>query len=162
MLSDTVTVNIRNYTSPYNIIDSKTLILSSTGQFSYGTVNTPVINNTLYYIQIRHRNSLETWNKGSVFTSSNQIFDFTTVNTQAFGNNMTQVNTSPVKFAVYSGDVNQDGFIDLNDISLVFNAAGIFLTGYELPDVTGDNIVDLNDITITYNNSSAFVSVIKP
>jgi len=162
MLSDTVTVNIRNYTSPYNIIDSKTLILSSTGQFSYGTVNTPVINNTLYYIQISHRNSLETWNKGSVFTSSNQIFDFTTVNTQAFGNNMTQVNTSPVKFAVYSGDVNQNGTIDLNDILSVFNAAGSFSSGYVLNDLNGDSIVDLNDLLITYNNSAAFVAVIKP
>ncbi|MBK8553962.1 MAG: hypothetical protein IPL53_24120 [Ignavibacteria bacterium] len=162
MISDTVTVNIRNYTSPFNIIDSKTLLLSTSGQFNYGTVGVPVINNTLYYLQVRQRNSLETWNKGSVFTSSNQSYDFTPANTQAYGNNMIQVNTSPVKFAVYSGDVNQDGAIDLDDVIQINNDANAFATGYIVTDLNGNNVSDLDDLLVAYNNSAAFVAVMKP
>ena len=162
MISDTVMVNIRNYTSPYSIIDSRKYVVSPAGHINYQTSNASVLNNTLYYIQLSHRNSLETWNNGSVFTLSNQTFDFTTSASQAYGNNIIQVDASPARFADYSGDVNQDGIIDLNDITIVFNDASNFLTGYQVSDVNGDNIVDLIDLTITFNNSNLFVGVIKP
>ena len=75
---------------------------------------------------------------------------------------MINVDASPVKYAVYSGDVNNDGTIDLNDVLSVYNGASVFSTGYVVNDVNGDNIVDLNDILITYNNSAAFVAVARP
>ena len=64
---------------------------------------------------------------------------------QAFGNNMKQVDLSPVKFAIYSGDVNQDGVVDAADLSLIDNASFNFVTGYVTPDVNGDSIVDASD-----------------
>ena len=75
---------------------------------------------------------------------------------------MVNVDASPVSYAVYSGDVNQDGAIDLNDVLSVYNAASSFSSGYVVNDVNGDNIVDLNDILIAYNNSAGFVAVIRP
>ena len=39
-------------------------------------------------------------------------YNFKTAITQAFGNNMIQIDTSPVYFGIYSGDVNKDGTID--------------------------------------------------
>ncbi len=67
-----------------------------------------------------------------------------------------------MRFAVYSGDVNQDGAVDLADITEVYNSSVAFVTGYAVTDVNGDNTVDLSDITLTYNNSVNFVLVRKP
>jgi hypothetical protein len=75
---------------------------------------------------------------------------------------MKQVDNSPVRFAVYSGDVNQDGTVDLTDIVLCFNDANAFTSGYVNTDLNGDDFVDLTDITIAYNNSNSFVSKITP
>lgn len=62
----------------------------------------------------------------------------------------------------FSGDVNQDGFIDLTDVLNINNDANIFLSGYVVSDLTGNDLVDLTDVLMAYNNSVGFVSVIKP
>jgi len=66
------------------------------------------------------------------------------------------------RFAIYNGDVNQDGTIDLNDVIQTYNSAGSFETGFIVTDINGDSIADLNDIVIIYNNSTVFVAVMKP
>ncbi|MBK8553682.1 MAG: hypothetical protein IPL53_22575 [Ignavibacteria bacterium] len=75
---------------------------------------------------------------------------------------MIQIDASPVRYGIYSGDINQDLFIDLTDIDAVYNDAGNFVTGYVVTDVNGDDLVDLTDITLTYNNSLKFVISISP
>jgi hypothetical protein len=89
-------------------------------------------------------------------------YDFTTSAVMAFRNNLKQVDSLPVRFALFNGDVNQDGTIDLNDVIQTFNAASSFAAGYVVTDINRDFIVDLNDILFEYNNSAAFVSVIRP
>ncbi|MEO8211524.1 MAG: dockerin type I domain-containing protein, partial [bacterium] len=73
-----------------------------------------------------------------------------------------QVDNSPVKFAIYSGDVNQDGVIDGSDAAIIDNDAYNFITGYVESDVNGDGIVDGSDAIIVDNNIRRFVSVIRP
>ncbi|MEO6695902.1 MAG: hypothetical protein ABIO41_11950, partial [Ignavibacteria bacterium] len=81
----------------------------------------------------------------------------------AFGNNMKQVDNLPVvRFGIFSGDVNQDGSVDVTDIINIFNDANNFVSGYVSTDVTGDDFVDAADLIITYNNSINFVSVVRP
>ncbi len=161
MVSDTVTVYLRNVTSPYEVLDFATGAVDSSGQGTFLFSN--AVSGADYYLQLEHRNSLETWsNTPQQFTASALSYDFTTANSQAYGDNMIQVNVSPVKFAVYSGDVNQDGVIDLNDVLETYNAANSFTAGYVVTDINGDNIVDLNDVLIAYNNATGFVSVVKP
>jgi len=161
MVSDTARVYLRNIISPYAIVDSSNCYLSSSGTGTCAFTN--AVNGTNYYLDFRHRNSIETWSAaGQSFADFFGTFDFSNANSQAYGNNMVQVNTSPVKFAIYSGDVNQDGFVELSDVVLVYNDAGNFVTGYVNTDVNGDNLVDLSDVVITYNNASAFVSKITP
>ncbi len=70
---------------------------------------------------------------------------------------MVQVDAAPVRFAIYSGDVIQDGVINLNDIVLIFNNSANFVNGYVVTDVNGDNVTNLNDILIAFNNSNKFV-----
>ena len=118
-----------------------------------------------YYLQVKSRNGEETWSKtgGESYVSGSVLtYDFTPANTQAFGNNMKQVDAVPVRYVVYSGDVNQDALVDLNDLLLIYNAASSFSVGYIITDLTGDYLADLNDLIITYNNSTGFVNVVNP
>jgi hypothetical protein len=89
-------------------------------------------------------------------------YDFTSSTSQAFGNNMKQVDTSPLKFGIFSGDVNQDGSVDGLDLSIVDNDAFNFVSGYVNSDVNGDNVSDALDIGITDNNAFNFVGKITP
>jgi hypothetical protein len=161
-MRDTVTTFLRNSNTPFAIIDSaKGYIDSITfeGTFVFNNASSGA-----YYLVVRHRNCIETWSRipESLLRGSAQVYDFTNAAAKAYGNNMINVNTSPVRFGIFSGDVNQDGFVDLTDLTIVFNDANNFLAGYVNTDVTGNGYVDLTDLTITFNNSSNFVSVKKP
>lgn len=161
MVSDTAKVYLRNATSPYAIVDSTKSLLNSSGAGTF-TFSYPV-NGVNYYIVIKHRNSIETWSSaGNIFTSNTLTYNFSTANTQAYGNNMKSVDASPLRYAIYSGDINQDGFVNLTDVVAAYNGSSNFTTGYVPADVNGDNIVDLTDVVITYNNSSNFVSLVRP
>ena len=90
-------------------------------------------------------------------------YDFTTAANTAFGSNQIQVDASPsVRFAFWSGDVNQDGTVDLSDGSLIDNDAANFATGYLPTDVNGDGIVDVDDAVYADNNGYNFVGKITP
>lgn len=160
---DTVRAYLRNSSSPYSVVDSSKAVIDSvtlTGEFRF--------NNALngnYYIALKHRSFIQTWSKsgGEQYDPMTlESYNFTTSDAQAFGNNMTSLDASPVRFGVYNGDSNQDGIVDLSDITLIFNDAEIFQSGYLPTDLTGDDYVDLSDLTIAFNNAQAFVQVTTP
>jgi len=159
---DTVRVYLRNSTFPYAIVDSAKAFLNSTGNATLSYTN--VSNNIPYYIQVKHRNSMETWSKsgGEVFTTDALTYNFTTNSSQAYGSNQIQLNSSPIKYAIYSGDVNQDEIVDGSDMSIADNDAFNFLTGYLNTDVNGDNFVDATDLMLIDNNAFNFISVQRP
>lgn len=161
MVADTITVYLRNAFFPYAKKDSAKSLLNNSGIGAFIFFN--VSNSTNYFLQVKHRNSVETWSSTAIpFSGGTLAYDFTTSADKAFGSNQIQVDASPLKFAIYSGDVNQDGFVNLTDMVNISNGAASFLTGYVLTDINGDNIVNLADILIDYNNSTNFVSVKKP
>ncbi len=161
MVPDTVWTYLRNSSSPYTVIDSSKTVVNSSGQGVFNFAN--ALNGVNYYLDLRHRNSIETWsNTAQAFTSSQMTYNFTSANTQAFGNNLLQINATPQKYGIYNGDENQNGFVDLTDVVNVFNAAGSFTTGYVPSDMNGDNITDLADLILTNNNASAFVAKVIP
>lgn len=160
-VQDTVRVYLRNQSSPYAIVDSAKGYLSTTGTVSLSFEN--AVSGVPYWIQLMHRNSIETWSStAQTFATNSLSYSFSTAAVQAYGNNMVQVDSSPLRFAVYNGDENQNGSVDLVDITDTYNSASGFAAGYLSTDTDGNNIVDLNDITITYNNASAFVSKVIP
>lgn len=137
LVRDTARVYLRNSSSPYGIVDSGKVYLSTSGS---GTISfNNAVNGTVYYLQLKHRNSMETWSKspGQSFVSSALSYDFTSSAAQAFGNNMKQVDASPVEFAIYGGDINADGIVDVSDVSPVDNASLTSLSGYVITDLTG-------------------------
>jgi len=117
-----------------------------------------------YYIIAQHKNCIETWSNIPVNVNLDTvIFKFTTSVSQAYLDNMIQVDDAPIRFGLYSGDVNKNGFIDLDDLIPIYNDATNFLTGnYLITDLSGDGFVDLNDVTICYNNSTNFIRVRQP
>ena len=153
---DTVRTYLRNITTPYSAVDSARGVIDSVN-FMNGSVynNTPT---GRYYIAVKHFNSIETWSKsgGEQFTLAEiTIYDFTTANTQAYGNNL---KLKGGKYCMYSGDVVQDGFIDGSDFIVIENDAYFFRTGRFIPsDLNGDNFVDATDAQIGDNNRSIFV-----
>ncbi|MEO8666656.1 MAG: S8 family serine peptidase, partial [Ignavibacteria bacterium] len=158
LTGDTVNVYIRNNSSPFAIVDSARAKLNSAGIAALKFSN--VTNGINYYLEITHRNGLETWSKTpQSFTSNVMTYDFSTDSAKAFGNNLKH---SGSRWVIYEGDVNQNGVVELSDIILISNNATLFVTGYNITDVNGNNVTDLNDIILALNNSSNFVSVKKP
>ena len=158
MVSDTVKVYLHNSTTPFARVDSAKVNLNNSGNGVLTFANAP---SGSYYIDVRHRNALETWSKTpQAFTVGGTTnYDFTTAANKAFGDNLV---LKLGKFTNYSGDVNQDGTIDGSDLSLIDNDAFNFVTGYVRTDVNGDTSVDGTDASITENNAANFVSVARP
>ena len=159
-MKDTVVAYLRSITSPYSIVDSSKRKIDSvtfTGSFAFLNASSGT-----YYIALKHRNSIETWSMmGGLILSRGTVmsYNFTIAQTQAYGNNMI---LKANKYCVYSGDVDQDGVIDANDMSIVDNDAFMFASGYLSTDVNGDGIIDAGDISITDNNSYNFINTIHP
>lgn len=159
---DSVTVFLRNSFSPYLIIDSAkkpidTISCSAVFYFPEAQAGS-------YYIAAKHFNCIETWSKaGGELISNNGTaynYDFTSADSQAYGRNLKLKGT---RYCLFSGDVDQNGFIDLDDLLLISNDAGNFLSGnYLSADLTGNGIIDLEDLTICYNNQLNFISIIRP
>ncbi len=161
MVNDTIKVLLRNANSPYNVIDSSKSVLDSLGKSKIIFGN--LLSSQNFYIAVKHRNSIETWSSGTFnFSSGSVNYDFTSDSSKAFGSNQFKVDQSPVKFAIYNGDVNQNGIVDLVDVIQVYNDILSFVSGYVTTDVNGDNQTDLNDVLKTYNNSGRFVHAVTP
>ncbi|HMS65791.1 MAG TPA: SBBP repeat-containing protein [Ignavibacteria bacterium] len=163
MREDTVKVYLRLSSFPYSIIDSFKQKLSNTGYGEFFFTN--AIGGVNYYLTIKHRNSIETWSKDGnwiVFNQDTSSYNFITSASKAYGDNQKLVNSSPVRYAIISGDINQDGVLDAFDLSGIENDAGSSNSGYVLTDLTGDDFVDAADLSIIENNVTLGVFAVTP
>ncbi len=159
---DTMTAYLQSSSFPYSIVDSAKGIIDSTsfsGLFTFN--NAP---SGTYYIVMKHFQSIETWSKpgGEVLVNNGSIYnyDFTTSSSQAYGNNLKLKGS---KYCVYTGDLNQSGFVDATELSMIENDAANFLAGrFVITDLNGDEIVDASDYLIVDNNAYNFVGVVRP
>ncbi|MBK8381388.1 MAG: SBBP repeat-containing protein [Ignavibacteria bacterium] len=162
-MKDTVRAYLRKISSPFEVVDSAIAVLDSATLLMTCVFNNSASGN--YYIVLKQRNTIETWSKsgGETFVCGTEMnYDYTNSVTKAFGNNMKLVDTSPVRFAIYSGDVNQEGTIDASDLSETDNDAFSSVSGYVRTDVTGDYFVDAADVSIVDNNAFSSVSAVTP
>jgi hypothetical protein len=157
-IADQIQIELHSSVTPYTMEGSQfTADLSVNGN---AEIIIPAELNGSYYLVIKHRNSMETWSATPVsFASGNVSYDFSDMATKAYGNNL---NYKQGKYLIYTGDVNQDDTIDVNDILDIENAASIFLTGYYSTDVNGDGLIDSADEIITDNNASQSIELVKP
>ncbi|MBK7253027.1 MAG: FG-GAP repeat protein [Ignavibacteria bacterium] len=163
MVADTVTVFLRLGSSPFPIIDSAKAVVSAAGTGTFNFLN--AVNGQPYYVELKHRNSIETWS-GTAVNFSGNIMNYTFFYniSSAYGNNMKLIDEFPDidKYGIFSGDINQDGTIDASDVSETDNDAYSSASGYVRTDVTGDDFVDAGDVSIVDNNAFNSVSVVTP
>ncbi|MBL8006713.1 MAG: proprotein convertase P-domain-containing protein [Ignavibacteria bacterium] len=155
MIRDTMRFYLRNVEFPYGIYDSVKSYLTNSGFSQINFSN--VASGNGYYLQLKHRNSIETWNSEAVYydpLTFQSEYNFKSSNLKAYGGNELLVDLFPLSFAIISGDVDQDGIVDASDLSTVENDASISLSGYVKSDVTGDDYVDGSDISLVENNLS--------
>jgi subtilisin family serine protease/subtilisin-like proprotein convertase family protein len=155
---DTISVYLRKTVYPFTLIDSAVSIIDTLGAGDFNFAHSQ--NNVSYFIVLKHRSGLETWSaEGQTFISSLMNYDFTDNISKAYGDNLILKGS---KYCIYSGDVNYDGYIDLTDQNLIFNASNNFKQGYSIEDINGDYVVDLTDIAPVYNNSINFIRAVSP
>ena len=150
-LFDTVTINLHS-TINLSIVFTQKVILDINGN---GTVILPpsLFNNS-YYLDIRHRNSLQTWSSLPILITSVVNYDFTTAVSQAYGNNLSWIGNAA---CIFSGNFNQDEWIDLSDFPFWDDQSVNSPYGYYLLcDLTGDSIVDTLDLFFWAKNNNAF------
>jgi hypothetical protein len=110
---DTLNVELRNPTSPYAVKETVKVILQTNGLWRLNFISGA----GTYYIAVRVRNLMETWSKTPISIGANNMtLDFSTAATKAFRNNQLQVQSGI--WALYNGDINQNGTIENSDFSL--------------------------------------------
>lgn len=152
---DWIFVELRNATTPSVIEHTRTALLQADGDvvdidgispltfpFSVATAS-----GTSYHIAIQHRNHLRVRTASPVTITNNlNTFDFTANAT--FATPVKQVAVG--KYALYAGDLNQDGHINATDRSNSWNTRN--LTGYHQNDCSLNGSVDATDRSNTWNN----------
>lgn len=158
MIPDTMRVYLRNAASPYGIADSSLKMTDGSGNAVFEFAGAE---EGSYYIQLKHRNALETWSSAPVLFSrtSSAVFDFTQSQSSAFGGNMT---LKAGMWCIFSGDADNDGAIDASDLALIDNDALNFASGYLKTDIDGNGFIDATDYSVADNNASAYVSAVMP
>ncbi len=157
-------VYLASTVAPFNLIDS-VWVWPKVSENTFRAIEAfLVVPGSSHYLVTKHRNSIETWSANPVIFNADTIaYDFTTSASKAYGNNMSLVQTSPDRYAFYTGDINQDGAVDQTDLTLAYNDVIEFKTGNLLnSDLNGDEYVDMTDLNYVYNNSVRFVGVIRP
>jgi hypothetical protein len=149
MVPDTVSVELRNTSAPYALIDQTKILLNSNGLGTGKFYN--VVNGTPYYLVVKHRNAVETWSSTpQTFAANSMSYDFTTGQNKAYGNNLKLVGA---KWCIYGGDVNRDGFVEAIDLNLVYTGNVNGATGYTLNDLNGDMFTEIQDLNIVFTNN---------
>ncbi len=153
---DEVTLELRNPTT-------LALAATTTAMLQTDGIANCIFNSVIsgaYYLVVKHRNSIQTWSTNPVTITPTTSYDFTDAITKAFGSNMIQLETGV--FGFYSGDINQDGFIEGSDFPTLLNDSDNLSEGYFTTDLNGDGFVEGSDFPILLNNSDNLIESVHP
>ena len=117
-----------------------------------------------HYIEIKHRNSIETWSDSVDFSTDTVKYDFYNYISQfALDNGMLQDGTHAW---IWGGDVNQNGNLESADATMIYVAANsddpTVNNGYVICDIDGNGNIDSQDYGLAYNNANLGANVINP
>ncbi|MBL7905601.1 MAG: choice-of-anchor J domain-containing protein [Bacteroidales bacterium] len=156
--ADQITVELHDGSNYSSIVHTAIVLLSNTGSASVADI--PGTLNGDYYITIKHRNSITTVSADAVsFSNAIVSQSFATPADVLGGNLQLMVDNG---YAIFGGDVNQDGTVDTSDMTDVDNDATNYVAGYVPSDVDGNGGTDTSDMTIVDNNSTLYVGAVTP
>jgi hypothetical protein len=159
-IADSITVEIRDTTTGALIVSPVKAMLQTNG-----TIHAlfPALTGS-HYVVLKHRNAIETWSANPIVLDSTATYDFSVAANKAYGANMVNVaaaGTIPI-YAIWSGDLNQDGVIESSDYLQMENDILTILFGYQISDLTGDGIVESLDYLMMENNLLKVIFTSKP
>lgn len=109
-----------------------------------------------HYIIIRHRNHLSIMS-ATTHNLESGVYDFTTGLNKAYGAVEPMEIASDNATCMIAGDVNNDGIVNIDDLSLIEIDVNNFVEGYTYTNLNGDDFVDGTDMDIiTHNNLSGW------
>ncbi len=164
--TDSLTVNLWSPDSVSNINANPSFSLKGI-LHTNGTMGVYLPKSTIgsiYYIALKHRNSIETWSATPIKISESNYYNFTDSASKAYGDGI----NAPMKdmgngeYALYSGNTDQDRTIDINDMSNTENDAFNFAYGYNNTDSNGDGASDALDMQIIENNATLQIYTARP
>jgi hypothetical protein len=155
---DTITVELYDGATGATLAASVKGVILTDGTVSL-TLPGSVVGNS-YYIAVKHRNTIATWSASAVTMGATTSYDFTTAATQAYGDNMIEVATGV--YAMFTGDINQDEFVDPFDYPSFELDNFNFASGYLSTDLNGDGFVDPFDYPVFELNNFNFVMSAHP
>ena len=147
-VADTLRVKLYSTTAPY-FVEYQAIALLETDGLAIAEFPQPALQRS-YYIVLENRNHLETWSSTPfLFDTPDTTYDFTLTPTAAYGNNLLMLETGV--YGLYSGDVNQDDVIDINDMTFMGSRLGNFSPIYRAEDLDGDRVAESADYSYLEN-----------
>jgi hypothetical protein len=157
-ISDRITVRVHSGTDYSDVLQTAVVFLYTDGKSS----EIPLLDDISQevWISVRHRNHLETVyfetiDLGAELQEGLVVVDFTTaievngvMRDPSYGENQHQFGDG--RFGVYTGDVNQDGYINITDRSIFMPVVG--QTGYHVCDLDGNGYINITDRGLLFPN----------
>ncbi len=170
-IADIITISLHK-TADYSeykwgekVVFETTANLSQTGQavLEIPDVSNGYELNETYWLSVNHRNHLETVYQEPLdfgqpgpyfadFKRGNQTENPAVANNQAYKGSIQENDETVHLWAIYAGDLNGDGYINLTDRSLLLSKLFLGLRGYIPEDIDGDGIVSILDRTLLNKN----------
>lgn len=133
-IADRITVELHNQ-SDYSIVE---FTQTDVNLLQDGTAVAFLPETGVYYLTVKNRNHLETVSAVVIDMSTVSSYNFSSSVAQAYGSNQALLPNGLA--AMYSGDVNQDGVINVTDRQLVNTALIAGSTGYIDEDIDGNGV----------------------
>ena len=112
-------------------------------------------------IAVKGLNIIQTWSAAPVTIGSTAAsYDFTTSASQAYGDNVLEI--EPGVFAMYSGELAADDFIDTTDYVVWETDYNNSTFGVYATDLNGDGFVEGSDYPFLFNNIDSFIELLRP
>jgi hypothetical protein len=153
---DWVLVQLRSGIDSATTVASRAAFLRSDGRIvdldGKSQVNFSGVSEGDYYLVVRHRNHL------SIMSATAQALSFGSASLYDFTDDMSKTYTlgpDPMrdfangKYGIFGGDSNGDGFINSNDLNLMWRPENR-TSGYKLSDFTCDGFINSDDINLVW------------
>ena len=119
-----------------------------------------------YYIVVKHRSCLPLWSSTPISITASTMYNFTDAATKAYsdGDIPAMKEIAQGVYAIYMGELNDDGYIDASDFSIWWSDIALSNDGEYLldGDFNGDTFVDNNDYPIFDFNSAVGLYTQRP
>ncbi len=153
-----ITVELHNASAPYETLYSAAATLQSDGILS-ATFSGSASGS--FYVAIKGVNMIETWTATPQTVGSSPLsYDFSSSASQAYEDNMREI--EPGVFAIYQGDINQDGAMDNSDFDQLFPDIDNSNFGVQATDLNGDGAVDNSDLDNIFSNVDNSIYAHRP